>query len=123
MREVDDSSIYAVVSGEMPLRLTFDSPKRGRLVSVGVTDTLRRPWIDIDRNKGTYNVTVFPADDPTPGAPASRTYMDSDGDGITDAKVDWQDGQRYHMDSPIRWAPGSASSEQGKKSETSDTTE
>jgi hypothetical protein len=80
-------------------------------VSGGICDNAQRPWINVDHANGTYHVNRYPTDDGGVQTDPDVTYIDNDGDGLTDRKIDWPSGKTFDAASPFSWEPFQRTSE------------
>ena len=113
MEDIEPNTLFAIVNGKIVGRFQFQSDSYRTLLSAGVRDNAQRPWINCHHADGTYHVHRYPKGDRgTPTAPM-LTFMDADGDGLTDRKVDWLNNKTYDATGPLAWsilgpAPGSS---------------
>lgn len=113
MEEIEPNTLIAIVNGRIVGRYQFQSDSYRTLLSAGVTDNAQRPWINVDHSKGTYHVNLYPKDDDGILTNPTLTFVDTDGDGLTDRKVDWLNKKTYDTTGPLVWSllqPGSKSS-------------
>jgi len=112
--DIEPNTLFAIVNGKIVGRFQFKSDSYRTLLSAGVSDNAQRPWINVDHSEGTYHVNYYPTGDGDTLRDPTLTFVDTDGDGLTDRKVYWLDGKTYDATRPLAWSllePNSKSSE------------
>lgn len=104
MADVEPNMLFAVVNGKIVGQFKFQSDSYNALRSAGVSDNAQRPWINVDHSKGTYHVSCFPKGDSDMQTEPTLIFLDTDGDGMTDRKVDWLAKKTYDVTGPVEWS-------------------
>ena len=113
MEDIEPNTLFAIVSGRIVGRFQFQSDSYRTLLSAGINDNAQRPWINVDHSEGTYHVNCYPKGDGNVLTEPTLTFVDTDGDGLTDRKVDWLNKKTYDATGPLSWSllePASKSS-------------
>jgi len=105
MDETDPNSLFVVVNERIVGRFEFETRSYRTLVSAGIRDLAQRAWINADHAEGTYHVNCYPPGDLDPNAEPDLTYLDRDGNGLPDRKVDWGRGASFDAAGPVDWEP------------------
>ena len=111
MDMLEPNTLFAFVNGRIVGRFEFASRSYETLVSASISDANQRQWINVNHSDGTYHVDCYPTDDDRILAQPEVTYLDTDGDGLLDRKVDWGGRKTFDAASPLIWKPLKATSE------------
>lgn len=113
MDDIEPNTLFAIINGRIIGQYQFQSGSYRTLLSAGVNDNAQRPWINLDHSKGTYHVNCYPKGNGDIITDPILTFVDTDGDGLTDRKVDWLDKKTYDATGSLEWSilkPASKSS-------------
>lgn len=105
MQDVDPHSVFAIVNGVVRARFTFQSGEGEIIDSVGLSDALGRPWVDLDFVSGRYMVNHYPSEQGSVVADPAVTYIDSDRDSLLDERKDWESGDVSCLERAPTWNP------------------
>jgi len=105
MQDVDPNSVFAVVNGVQRARFTLGLGERCIVESVGVTDGLGRPWLNLDFLNGQNLINHYSAEHKAANADPDVTYIDWDGDFLPDQRKDWASGDVSCLDGVQKWHP------------------
>jgi hypothetical protein len=103
MAEIEPNTLFAVVNGKFFGRFQFQSDSYNALSSAGVSDNAQRTWVNVDHSEGTYHVNRYPKSDSDILTEPIMTFVDTDGDGLIDRKVDWVAKKTYNATGSVEW--------------------
>ena len=98
------NTLFAIVEGKIVGRFQFQSDAYKTLVSAGVNDNAQRPWINVDHSDGTHHVHCYSVEDGRTLSDPLHSFVDKDGDGLVDRKVDWINNKTYDAIAPMAWS-------------------
>ena len=114
MEDIEPNTLIAVVNGRIVGQFQFQSGSYRTLLSAGVTDKAQRFWVNVDHSESTYHVNYYPRGDDNVLTQPELTFVDTDGDGLTDRRVDWLNKRTHDAKGPPEWSllkPASESAE------------
>ncbi|MBN4058923.1 hypothetical protein JYU10_00470 [bacterium AH-315-J04] len=103
MADIEPNALFATVNGKIVATLHYKSKHYKTLQSSGICDNAQRPWINVNHSRGIYHVNRYPKNDDDITTEPTVTYADTDGDGLTDRKVDWLAKKTYKAKDPLVW--------------------